>query len=244
MINFIICEDEADIAREYKNVIDKFMMQYDYEYKCYLFKGYDNKFRSFAEKNKEFKIYILDIKTEYGSGLDAARIIREEIEDWNSMIIMITSFNEYKYDALSKRLMLLDFINKMDNYKLYLKDSISRCIKYYDNKPNKLRYTYKNVIYNIEFKNIVIINKKPDSKICHIIVEGNKCIPFPGTINELDKLLDKRFIKTSRSTIVNSEKISRYDITENIIYFNNNLNTTSISRDKKRSIIKYVRGIE
>lgn len=244
MISFVICEDEKVLAQEYKNEIDKFMMQFDFEYKCYYFKGYDNKFKNFAKKNKDFKIYLLDIKTEYGSGLDAARIIREDIEDWNSIIIIITSYNEYKYDALSKRLMLLDFINKMDNYKAYLKDCLSKCIKYYDDKPNKLRYTYKNIIYNIEYKHIVYISKEPDSKRCTIHTDDERKIPYQGPIIKLMALLDQRFMKVSRSTIINLEQISHYNTKTNELVFKTEQVITDISRDNKRSIIRYVRGIK
>lgn len=34
MINFVICEDEPELLKEYKYQIDKFMMKYDIEYKC------------------------------------------------------------------------------------------------------------------------------------------------------------------------------------------------------------------
>lgn len=244
MISFVICEDEKTLAQDYKNEIDKFMMKFDFEYKCFYFKGYDAKFKTFARKNKDFKVYILDIKTECGSGIDAARLIREDIEDWNSLIIIITSFNEYKYDALSKRLMLLDFINKMDNYKGYLKDCLSRCIKYYDEKPNKLRYTYKNAIYNVEFKHIVYINKEPDSKKCTIYTDDGRELPYQGPIVKLVELLDDRFLKTSRSTIVNLEQISYYNHKLNEIAFKTGQHTTDISRDNKRSVLKYVRGLK
>ena len=41
MINFIICEDESNLLKRYKEKIDKFMMKYDIEYKCYTFKSYN-----------------------------------------------------------------------------------------------------------------------------------------------------------------------------------------------------------
>ena len=96
MINFIICEDKPELLKEYKNQIDKFMMKYDIEYKCHTFDCYDNKWKREINKIKGFKIYLLDIKTETGSGIDAARLIREEDDDWVSMIIMISGFQEYK----------------------------------------------------------------------------------------------------------------------------------------------------
>ena len=94
-MNFIICEDEDIFIKNYKKIIDNFMMNYDIEYKIHIFKGYDEKFKKIAKELTGFKVYILDIKTNEGSGLSAARIIREEIEDWTSMLIMMTSYCEY-----------------------------------------------------------------------------------------------------------------------------------------------------
>ena len=120
MINFVICEDESVLAEEYKNEIDKFMMKYDDEYTFKFFDGYTEEWKKFARTNTDFKVYLLDIKTNKGSGLDAARLIREVYEDWNSMIIIITSYTEYRYDALTKRLMLVYFINKLDDCSKHL----------------------------------------------------------------------------------------------------------------------------
>lgn len=244
MISFIICEDEKVLATRYKRVIDNFMMNYDIDYKCRLFEGYNKAWKEFVEKDKSFKIYLLDIKTNEGSGLNAARMIREEYDDWNSMIIIITSFNEYKYEALGKRLMLVDFINKIDNPEENLKAALSICMKNYDNRPKILKYTYKNTIYNIGFKDIVYIEKEMDSKRCKIYTVMGEEIPYPGTINKLVTELDNRFTKTCRSVIVNLEQIKKYNIKDNKIIFKNGKSTDSISRDMKKGLIKYVRGLK
>lgn len=243
MINFVICEDEKVLATKYKNVIDNFMMNYDTDYKCHLFDGYTKEWKEFAEKDNGFKIYLLDIKTNEGSGLNAARIIREEFDDWTSMIIIITSFNEYKYDALGKRLMLVDFINKLDNPEQYLKSALSICMKNYDNRPKILKYTYKNTIYNLDFKNIVYIEKEMDSKRCTIHTALGEDIIYPGTINKLITELDNRFTKASRSVIINLEQIKNYNTKENKIVFKNGKSTDAISRDMKKGLIRYVRGL-
>ena len=148
MIKFIICEDETVLANKYKMEIEKVMMNYDFEYKFEVFRGYTPKWRISALKDDSFKIYLLDIKTKEGSGLDAARYIREELDDWQSMIIMITAYPEYKYEALSKRLMLVDFINKLDTCKEHIRKCLEICIKHYDTRPKTLCYIYKNVVYN------------------------------------------------------------------------------------------------
>lgn len=242
MINFIVCEDEIALANIYKKEIEKIMMNQDIDYKITIFKDYTDKWRQFASNNNNFKIYLLDIKTKSGSGLDAARFIREELDDWQSMIIMITAFQEYKYDALGKRLMLVDFINKLDNCENRLNDAIKISLKNYDKRPKTLKYTYKKVLYNIEFRKIIYIEKEQDNKRCIIhTLEGNFYIP--GNLVTVSKLLDKRFIKCCRSIIINTEQVEAYNKKTNTITFKNKIELNAVSRENKKEIIKYVRGI-
>lgn len=242
MINFVICEDEPVLLKKYVNEIDKFMMRYDTDYKCHTYKGYDDKWKEYAKKEDGFKVYLLDIKTATGSGLDAARLIREEYDDWASMIIIITAYNEYKYEALEKRLMLVDFINKLSNFEERLITALTRCMKNYDNRHKSLKYTYKNNVYNIELRQIVSIEKEPDNKRCIIKTTTNK-YPVPGTLNTIMKSLDDRFIKCYRSIIINLEQIEKYIVKEGKITFKNGDTVNSISRNQKKEIIRYVRGL-
>lgn len=242
MINFIICEDEPILMKKYVLETEKFMMQYDIDYKFHTYNGYTEEWKKFVQEEVGFKVYLLDIKTEHGSGLDAARMIREEYDDWVSMIIIITSYSEYRYEALGKRLMLVDFINKLDNCEERLKSALTICLKNYDNKHKILRYTYKNTIYNIEFRHIVTIEKEPDSKRCTIkTTYGDFYIQ--GTLSQVMKRLDKRFTKCCRSLIVNLEQIESYNMKSNTLTFKSRGETTSIARERKREIINYVRGI-
>ena len=242
MIKFIICEDEVILANQYKHEIEKIMMNYDIEYEITMFKGYTQKWKITASKEDSFKIYLLDIKTKEGSGLDAARYIREELDDWQSMIIMITAYPEYKYEALGKRLLLVDFINKLDNCTNRLQDAIRISLKNYDKRPKSLKYTYKKIVYNIEYRNIIYIEKEPDSKRCIIkTIEGDFYIQ--GNLASIEKLLDKRFLKCCRSVIINLEQVSRYNKKTNIITFKSGIELNAISRDNKKELINHVRGI-
>lgn len=242
MINFIICEDEETLSKKYKVEIEKFMMKYDIDYKFYTFKGYTEKWIEYVSKSDGFKVYLLDIKTEKGSGLDAARMIREEFDDWVSMIIIISSYSEYRYDALGKRLMLVDFINKLDNCEDRLKQALSICIKNYDNKLKALRYTYKNVAYNIDLKHILWIEREPDSKKCTIKTTYGE-FQIQGTLKTIMKNLDKRFVKSCRGTVINIDQVLSFDAKASTIKFKDGNETKSVSREKKKEIMNYVRGI-
>ena len=241
MIDFVICEDQKDFLNKYEKLAEQVMMNYDLEYKIHSFLEYSKDWKRIASNNN-FKIYILDLKTKNGSGLDAARYIREELDDWQSMIIIVTAYPEYKYEALGKRLMLVDFVNKLDDYQNRLKNAIQISLKNFDKRPNKLKYTYKKVVYNIDFHKIIYIEKEQDNKRC-IIKTEEKDYYIQGNLNQVEKLLDKRFIKCSRSYIINLEQIESYNSKSNILKFKNGENLYAVSRNKKKEISNYVRGI-
>ena len=242
MINFIICEDEPELLKEYKYQIDKFMMKYDIDYKTHMFTSYDSKWEKSVRKIKGFKVYLLDIKTANGSGINAARQIREEYDDWVSMIIMISGYAEYKYEALGKRLMLVDFINKLDHSEQKLQDALLICLKHYDNKYKSLRYTYKNIAYNVEFRSIIKIEKEMDSKRCIIHAEEGD-YPIKGTLNEVLQKLDKRFFKCNRSIAINVEQVQYYDLGKNVAVLKNGEEFKDVSRNKKKEMFNHVRGV-
>ena len=199
MIDYLIMEDNINDLLTYKNIIDKVMMNYDIEYKFNVFSGYTNNWKKLS-KNDNFKVYILDLKTKEGSGLDAARYIREELDDWQSMIIVVTAYPEFKFEALGKRLMLVDFVNKFDNFNQRLTQAIQISLKNFDKRPNSLKYTYKKTVYNIEFSKIIYIEKEQDNKRCIIkamekdykplVVDGvTKVLQGATNLNELNKKL-------------------------------------------------------
>lgn len=235
MINFIICDDNKEFLKKEKQLVDNFMMKYDIEYKCHLYTEYDNEFDNIVLKDIGFKIYLLDIQTKNGSGLDAARKIREEYDDWVSMIIIITAFNEFKYEALSNRLYLLDFINKLNKCDEKLKEDLERAIKHYDNRNKSIKYEYNHIIRKIEFRHIIYIEKELDSKRCVIKTTYGEQI-INKTLNDTLKLLDDRFVKTNRSMIINRDHVLEYNLVENKITFDNGDYTYQISRNMKRRL--------
>ena len=140
--------------------------------------------------------------------------------------------------------MILDFINKLDNYEENLIASLDIAIKNFDNRPKILKYMYKNYVYNIDFKNIVFVEKEADSKICQINTFKGDTIEYPGTIKNLLERLDNRFMLVSRGTIVNLEQIRAHDSKNKEIEFYNGAKNSNISRNKRKGLIHYVRGLK
>jgi len=239
MLNFVVCDDNKAFSRLMKKTIDNFMLNYEIEYKIFHFDGYSENFEKFAKKDLGFKIYFLDIKTSDGSGLDAARIIREKYNDWASIIIVVTSHEEYRYEALGNRLYLLDFIDKLNNCEERIKEDITKALNNYNQRHKSLSYEYNHIFYKIEFRNIICIEKEPESKRCIIkTTYGNNYIS--GTLNDIEEKLDERFIRTHRSLIVNKDKIQNYDSKTNILSFIDGTTTNQIARGKKKELVHNV----
>ncbi len=239
MLNFVVCDDEKEFREVIIKEIEKFMMNYDVNYKVYQFETYDEDFEKVARSDLGFKVYFFDIKTKNGSGLDAARFIREELEDWNSIIVIVTAFAEYRYEALSNRLYLLDFISKFDNCKAKIKEILKIIYKNYNSREKCLSYEYNYTFYKIELKNIIFIEKEQDSKRC-IIYTTYGTFKAPFTLVSIAKQLDKRFLKVHKSLILNTDKISTYNTKENEVVFSNGMSTNLISRSGRKELINYV----
>lgn len=239
MLNFVVCDDNKAFSKLMKKTIDNFMLNYEIEYKIFHFDGYSENFEKFAKKDLGFKIYFLDIKTSDGSGLDAARIIREKYNDWASIIIVVTSHEEYRYEALGNRLYLLDFIDKLNNCEERIKEDITKALNNYNQRHKSLSYEYNHIFYKIEFRNIICIEKEPESKRCIIkTTYGNNYIS--GTLNDIEEKLDERFIRTHRSLIVNKDKIQNYDSKTNILSFIDGTTTNQVARGKKKELVHNV----
>ena len=239
MLNFIIGEDNTKFSARTVQIIDSFMMNYDIEYKAQCFENYGKDFMKAARESGGFKIYILDLKTEKGSGLDAARMIREELDDWVSIIIVVTSYTEYKYEALGNRLYLLDFISKFDDCEKRIKECLEIALKNYDNRHKALSFSYSHIMKKIEYRNIVNIEKEQDSKRCIINTTYGEHY-MNETLNNIYAQLDERFIKVNRSLIVNSDFIREYDAKSNKISFSNGTYTHLISKSGRKELMKYV----
>ena len=235
MIDFIMIEDDLYYLNETKKVIDNVMMNYDIYYN---FIAHD-KYRKELLNKDSFKVYIISYNTD---SIELIKYIREELDDWKSLIIMIYKNKEEKNKILKENLFIVDYIDKNKYFEEKLLRNIQICLKNYDQRPNSLRYTYKNIIYNIEYNKILYIEKEQDNKRC-IIYTKTKNYYIPGTLNKVKTLLDNRFIKTSRSHIINTEEIMSYDIKINIITFKNKTKLDGVSRDNKKIIINHIRRI-
>ena len=235
-MEFVICDDEKLFRNKIHKVIDKIYMNNDEYYHVTEFTNFNNSFLKLI-KDGSPKIYILDIEMKDDvSGIDIARKIRNN--DWESIIIFITSHNELGYQALKAQIMLLDFISKYDDYERNLELVIKKAISMI-NSQKTMTFNSDGISYVIHLNDILYVVKDTIDRKC-IIKTTYTEIEVNRSLNYFVDNLDKRFYMSHRSCIVNTERIDKVDLKNNIIYFNNVDSIDLISRDKKRGFKEYV----
>ena len=241
MIDFIICDDNKEFTIMIRKKIISFMKNHsDIEYNIHAFYGYGKSFEEVVKSANTFKIYLLDIETKKGSGLDAARTIREKYDDWDSTIVIVTNHEEFRYEALGNRLFIFDFINKLNNFEQLLEDDLNKMLRKYNKESNAIIVEFDHEIHRIELRDIVFVEKQIDSKKCLIkTLYGDRFVQ--SSLSDILDKLNEDFMKVSRSMVVNTKLIKSYDSKENILYFENNISSDLISREYKKELKERVR---
>ena len=232
MINIIICDDiKRDLEKVYKNV-NNFFKTNGIECKIHLFNDYDSKFMKIVKEKLPFKIYILDIETPSRSGIDVARDIRKK--DIDSVIIFLTGHEELGNLILKNDLMFLSFINKFDNLKNRLNNSLKKALIMLKQKQT-IKVVDNNNTYIINLDDILYLTKESFERKTIIVLDyAQYKVNVP--LSKITKMLDSRFIKTHRSCIINTNRLSRIDKKNRIIYFDNNTTTDLLSDRYKKEM--------
>ncbi len=238
MINFIIYEDNKITQKEYSNVINKFMLKQNLSYQIIKINLYTNE-TMFSLKNLDGKkIFIIDIEVPGKSGLEFAREIRYN-KDWASPIIICSSHKELKNKGFTSRLLMLDFINKDKNILNNLENALEvafdiiNCHKSYN-------FRYNGEYYQVPYENILYIEKNLNDNYATVFTKRSKYRIKDTIINIFSILNDERFLKCSRSCIVNTDNILSIDFINNTIDFGG-ISTDLVSRDGKKALKNFIK---
>ena len=233
MINVIICDDnEKDLSIE-ENIVNEFMCKNELTYNKHIYKDYNEDFNKIIEEKIPFKIYLLDIETPSGSGIDIARKIRKK--DLDSVIIFLTVHEELGNIVLKNDLLFLSFINKFDNVESRLKDVLAKAIKLL-NQKQVLRFNDMSTVYTIKLDDILYITKESFERKT-IIKTDYTNYSVSIALSNIKEMLDDRFIQTHRSCLVNKNRISKIDRQNRIITFDNGETIDLLSDKYKKEMV-------
>lgn len=232
MINFIIYEDEVEARKMFKDIILKVLGVKNKKYKILEYEKYDTSFQKEIKKLEGKKIFILDIEVPGKSGLDLARYIRKDLDDWESQLIIVTTHEHLKEMSFMTRLLMLDFVSKYYECERHLENALIDALNILD-KNKSFSFTKNKELYQIPYSSIQYIEKNKDD-ISSILVTNKSKQLIKMSISKIWSELEKddRFFKTSRNCIVNLSNIIKVDFSNSIIYFENDT-TNSLSRQKR-----------
>jgi len=217
MINFIICEDNLADRDFTERIVTKYMMKNEMDYKIHLFDDYDNKFKKIINSKIPFKVYILDIQTPSGSGIDIARIIRNK--DVNSVIIFLTGHDDLSKVVAKKDFLFLTFINKFDDAESRLASAIDKALQVVKAKKT-IRFKDGGVIYTIALDDILYVVKDSVERKSVIKTDYTE-FRLNKSLTEVLSMLNDNFIQTHRACIVNTKRIVSYNKPKRLITFDN-----------------------
>lgn len=237
MLRFIVCEDNKDFLGRLCNVINKVMMPYNFEYKISKFNNYNEEVEEVIKRKNEQKIYVLDIELGDVSGLEIASTIREY--DLDSVIIFVTSHNEYKNDIFYSRLIALDYIPKDQLWMERFESTIRYTVRAI-NKRRVLAFRFNSNSYRVPLDDITYIEKVQDNQKCLINTESGDQFEIITTISGLTDKLGPSFFQSHKSCIVNIDKIKSINYAESEITFYNNDIIYLLSTRKRKDLREYV----
>lgn len=231
MINFIIVEDNSVFNNIIKNEIDKIMFPEDIEYHISTFLDFNDNFKKAMTSNMPSKIYILDIETPSASGIDIARKIR--LVDTESIIIFLTSHDEFGDILLKDEIMFLAFIIKTE-YRERLPKAIKIALQTLGNRK-MIEFVDQKVKYTIPMNSILYVTTNT-LKQKTVIVTNYSVFQINKSLRKVEKMLDHNFERCHRACIVNKKRIVAINKNLHVITFDNGQRTGLMNDKFKKKI--------
>lgn len=200
----IVENDEKWQKRTIKNV-NKALITEDTNEKICSFNRYTKELKNIIYDNSK-KIYILDIELGEYSGYDIAREIRDCANDWESIIIISSIYNQ-KENIISDRLSILTYISKLIDFDNNIKESVKLALKIIY-RDNFFEFKESGINNKIAIKDIKYIKKEKYSKYCTIKTIEDTFRVRDTIINlkektkltqvKKDLLINKKYIKNKK----------------------------------------------
>lgn len=206
----VILSSSKENTSVFENAIDKVLMATDYHYECYKFDANNKEFYNFLTKQELGIIYIIENSKEVNA-LEVMREIRLEQKDTKSFVIIIDFYNKIKPNDLNEIFIFNNvLLNDKNSFKKEIDTILRQLFFAHENNCHALEYKYSGTTYKIPFSSILYIEKVPNSKVSIINCKIGK-YEINKSLKEIKSILDDRFIRPDRFTIINIENIIKYD---------------------------------
>ena len=214
MLNFVLCDDNLNIVKKLKEMLEILFVKNDIDAKVGFYTDKPEKVLEY-EKDNIVDVLVLDINLNSNiSGIDLAKEIRKK----NKKVYVIFSTGHLEYSLVAYSVKTFDYLPKPLTLER-LEVTLNRLLE-------DLNNSYTNNF--IKLNNKTIINEK---EINYIKKDGMKLIFCTGSSNfeiyssfsKIENILPDNFVRCHKSYIVNTNSIQNINISTNTIVFNNDL---------------------
>ena len=229
-MKFIIVDDDIKSIDMVKNIISNTLFAYNIDYNILVYNKYTSKLKQEIKDMSIIKTYILSVDLKQNiSGVNIAEYIREF--DCDSYIIFLTHHGNMFETVHRTVCNVFEFIEKYQDMEKRLTRDIKKIIKY--NLDDKvLDISYKSSNYKILYRSIKYIERDTISRKLIIYTKCNK-YKCNISIKDIMSRLDKRFIRVSRSIIVNKDLIWEINWNKGYIILSDNTRIEGVSKKYK-----------
>lgn len=209
MIKIAICDDNEWIRDEMKIILGKAKITLNLEIQISDFSSGEELIEN-IDKNNYYDLIFLDIEMGKLSGIDVAKYIRENKNNYSTQIAFVTCKEEYVKAVFE--INTLNFIEKPMKQEKIIK-TIEQVLKIKDDDRRFFSYKIKRTYHNIPYSDIYYfqVDKRKTT-----IYTTREEIVFYSSLKEVEKKLDKnKFVRVHQSFIVNKSKVenlSNHDI--------------------------------
>ena len=227
MLNISIVDDDNNICVELENILIEYLKKYHLKFNVDVFYT-GQEFIKYLDNENTYDIIFLDIEIGNLTGVDIGKYIRKTLDNRNTKIIYISSFNKYAMELFD--LKPTNFLIKPLN-KNKIIEVLKDILKDIELQSNEFIFKVKYDTFRIKYKNILYFESVKLSKNIKIVTIDGTYI-FRETLSNIEEILKKNnFIKISKSILVNFHNITVFKPVElEIILVNNEVLPLSKNR--------------
>lgn len=209
MFKVVICDDDLNQIELNESYALKFAKSRNIGVEFEKYNDSGALVKDIKSGNKEVDIFLLDIEMPNMDGMELGRILRKKYE--NSIIIYITGFKKYAFDAFEVR--AFDYLMKPITYEKFEKafeNVFSRIeeLKYKQDKQKEFTIETKQEVLKVNYDEIYYFEKFL-RKVRLVYSSGE--IEYYNSFKKLMEELDmSKFVQCHQSFIVSIDKITNY----------------------------------
>lgn len=203
MLKIAICDDNKAVCSEIENAILDYQKRSFSKYDIDVAIFYSGEsLMNFLKNKNTFDLIFLDIELGTTTGIEVGLTIRNDLDDYISKIVFITSKNGYESQLFD--IQPLNFLRKPIEYKK-LEKCLDLAIKLLNIENTTFEYKKERDVVKVNLKDILYFEKV--GRKTKIVTTGEKDF-FNETMSSIKNRISSNFVESHESFLINFDKIS------------------------------------